>query len=110
MGQLNERTDVLGKAGTGRPQPDQSGLSLHFQIDHRLRGKRIAKYPLQDFFSREEGEAVIPTRSTASATRSAEVAAFRLLTGHDYLQGHLCRIGVVDTDVERGCTFMVGPE
>ncbi|GFX56212.1 hypothetical protein TNCV_1631411 [Trichonephila clavipes] len=43
---------------------------------------------------------VLPNKSSrvpSSLTRSAGVACFRLLTGHDYLQKPLHRIGVKDS-------------
>lgn len=41
-------------------------------LDHKLRSQRIDKYPLHDFFSREEVVAALP----ASVPRFAGVAPF----------------------------------
>ncbi|GFW80942.1 uncharacterized protein LOC103524116 [Trichonephila clavipes] len=93
----NERADFLAKKGTGILQNFRRDLTLHsakleikriFRESFRLTASRVARdKPWSTLCKKSHG--------ISSSPRSAAVAKFRLLTGHDCLCAHLFRFNLV---------------
>ncbi|GFW51810.1 uncharacterized protein LOC103524116 [Trichonephila clavipes] len=97
----NERADFLAKKGTGILQNFRRDLTLHsakleikriFRESFRLTASRVARdKPWSTLCKKSHG---IP-----SSPRTAAVAKFRLLTGHDCLCAHLFRFNLVTSPI-----------
>lgn len=108
----NERADELAKQGTSLPQPNNP-VSL---TSARSTIESAVETYTRDILSRgcagKRWEGLVrEQRVSRDLPRAEAVAKFRLITGHDYLQAHLHRIGLVDSDVCPLCGSgsMVGP-
>jgi hypothetical protein len=96
----NEHADRKAKQGAESAQPPtpmtlSRAKSLINSTINYITGKTLK---LQSIGKRWEGlatEGPIP----ANLERAEAVARFRLLTGHDYLQAHLHRIGIADSKI-----------
>ncbi|GFW91112.1 uncharacterized protein LOC103524116 [Trichonephila clavipes] len=97
----NERADFLTKKGTGILQNFRRDLTLHsakleikriFRESFRLTAPRVARDKPWSTLCKK-------SHSISSSPRTAAVAKFRLLTGHDCLCAHLFRFNLVTSPI-----------
>jgi hypothetical protein len=91
----NEKADYLAKMGTTYPQPTIAPTlrSAKGFIEAAVRSK-----VKNDHWNAAQGqlwEPLVKRGLPRDLPRATSVAAFRLMTGHDYLQAHLHKIHVV---------------
>lgn len=95
----NEKADILAKNGCNLQQPH---FTLSYQqicgaIKHKL--QRFLQNHYAEVMANKTWSSLLGSPLPMNLPRSVFTANFRILTGHDFLQNHLCRIGVADSPV-----------
>lgn len=94
----NERADDLAKNGCLLPQPhNKASLSSANSRIHSAVKIHIDRI-LKDAAAGKAWQDLCTRPISRTLPRSISVAVFRLSTGHDYLQAHLHRIGLANSD------------
>ncbi|XP_073989695.1 uncharacterized protein [Rhodnius prolixus] len=92
----NEEADRLAKLSAKMTQPEGP---IPFETTSRICRTKAKKRTAELHTTLSEGKRWAIMRDNVlpkNLPRSVAVACFRLVTGHDYLQAHLFKIGVVD--------------
>jgi hypothetical protein len=103
--QGNEKADYLAKLGSHKKQPCNR-ISFHSAKTHIKAAVRSQVKNKWNTESKEKDWGTLIKRNSESAqNRKAEVASFRLNTGHDLLGKHLTRFNIVDSDTCKLCNI-----
>ena len=102
----NERADQLAKQGARLPQPSNTtSLMTAKNLVERVVSKWTKNF-LREACTGKQWESLAHDKQIPrNLPRAEAVAKFRLLTGHDYLQAHLHRIGLANSDICLLCTI-----
>ncbi|XP_073991822.1 uncharacterized protein [Rhodnius prolixus] len=92
----NEEAERLAKLSANMTQPEGS---IPFETTRRICRTKAKKRTAELHITQSQGKRWAILRDNVlpnNLPRSVAVACFRLVTGHDYLQAHLFKIGVVN--------------